>query len=364
MAEAPLPPGSTIGIFGGGQLGRMLAMAAAQLGLRCHIYADVADAPAFEVAASHTLASFDDESALEDFARAIDVATIEFENIPVQALEAVAEIVPAYPGVKALALTQDRLVEKTFLRELGIPVAPFASVDSPSELEAALQQVGAPAMLKTRRLGYDGKGQAKIRCAEDLKAAAAIAESPCILEAFVDFERELSVVVARSRTGEMRCYDPGENVHRDQILFQTTVPGQIPQTTASSAMAIAEQIAKGLDITGVFCVEFFDCGEAAPTPLMVNEIAPRVHNSGHWTLDGCLISQFENHIRAVAGWPLGATERHSDAVMTNLIGDEVERWRDVAQEGDRALHLYGKGESRPGRKMGHVTRLSPKSSGA
>ena len=363
MTEAPLPPGSTIGILGGGQLGRMLAMAAASLGLRCHIYADVPQSPAFEVAASHALAGFDDTAALTEFARAIDVATIEFENIPVPALEAVAKIVQAYTGAQSMALTHDRLVEKEFLLGLGIAVAPFQPIDTPEQLAPALEKVGLPAMLKTRRLGYDGKGQARLRCAQDIPTAAALLKGPTLLEAFIDFERELSVVVARSRSGEMRRYDPGENVHRDQILFETRVPARISEATANDAIEMAGRIAAGLDIVGVFCVEFFDCGASAPTPLMVNEIAPRVHNSGHWTIDGCQVSQFENHIRAVAGWPLGSTARHSDAVMTNLIGDEVGRWREVANEGATALHLYGKGESRPGRKMGHITRLFPKSSG-
>jgi 5-(carboxyamino)imidazole ribonucleotide synthase len=342
----------------------MLAIAAARMGLRCHIYADDAEAPAFDVAAAHTLAPFDDEGALEDFARAVDVATIEFENIPVPALATVAEIVDVHPGPEALAVTQDRLSEKEFLASLAIPVAPFQAVDSPEQLERALETVGVPALLKTRRLGYDGKGQVKIEHGRNIAAITGeLGGQPLLLESLVAFERELSVVLARDRSGETRCYDAAENVHKDQILVETRVPARIPEATALSAKQMAEQIAAGLDIVGVVCVEFFDCGAGAATPLMVNEIAPRVHNSGHWTLDGCLVSQFENHIRAVAGWPLGPTERHSDAVMTNLIGDDVERWRDALGDPHTALHLYGKRQSRKGRKMGHVTRLLPKDSG-
>ena len=363
MAEAPLSPGSTIGILGGGQLGRMLAIAAARLGLRCHIYADQAEAPAFDVAAAHTLASFDDEAALKDFARAVDIATIEFENIPVSALAAIAENVPVHPGPQALGLTQDRLVEKDFLQAHDIPVAPYQAVNSPQELERALEKVGVPALLKTRRLGYDGKGQVKIENGSAITAMTGeMGGQKLLLESFIPFERELSVVLARGRSGEMRCYDTAENVHENQILVETRGPARISEATALGARQMAQEIATGLDIIGVVCVEFFDCGAGAATPLMVNEIAPRVHNSGHWTLDGCLVSQFENHIRAVAGWPLGSTERHSDAVMTNLIGDDVERWRDALTRPDTALHLYGKRQSRKGRKMGHVTRLLPKNS--
>ena len=363
MAEAPLSPGSTIGILGGGQLGRMLAIAAARLGLRCHIYADDAEAPAFDVAPARTLAPFDDEGALQEFARAVDVATIEFENIPVSALATVAEIVGVHPGPKALGLTQDRLIEKDFLRAHCIPVAPVQAVNSPDELERALEKVGVPALLKTRRFGYDGKGQMKIENGSAVAAMTGeLGGQKLLLESFVPFERELSVVLARDRSGEMRSYAVAENVHKNQILVETRVPARISEATAADAKQMAQEIATGLDIVGVVCVEFFDCGPGAATPLMVNEIAPRVHNSGHWTLDGCLVSQFENHIRAVAGWPLGPTERHSDAVMTNLIGDDVERWRNALTEPDTALHLYGKRHSRKGRKMGHVTRLLPKDS--
>jgi len=364
MAEAPLSPGSTIGILGGGQLGRMLAIAAARLGLRCHIFADDAEAPAFDVATAHTLATFDDQAALEDFAHAVDVATFEFENVPVSALQTVAEIVPVYPGPKALELTQDRLIEKDFLQAHGIPVAPYQAVNSPQELERALERIGVPALLKTRRLGYDGKGQVKI---ENGSASTAIsgelAGQLLLLESFIPFERELSVVLVCDLSGDMRCYDVAENVHKNQILQETRVPARISEETAAGAQKMAEQIAVGLDIVGVVCVEFFDCGVDAATPLMVNEIAPRVHNSGHWTLDGCLVSQFENHMRAVAGWPLGPTERHSNAVMTNLIGDDVERWHAALGDPQTALHLYGKNESRKGRKMGHMTRLLPKNAG-
>jgi 5-(carboxyamino)imidazole ribonucleotide synthase len=361
MMPEPLPPGSTIGILGGGQLGRMLALAAARLGLKAAIYSDEPNAPAFAVAASATVGSFEDESALGAFAASVDVVTCEFENVPARALEIAGRSAPVHPPANAFATAQDRLVEKNFLRGLGIPVGDYAAVDDADSLRAALLTVGLPAILKTRRFGYDGKGQALLR--NEAEAFAALKElggRPALLEALIAFEREISVVVVRGRDGELRFYDPSENVHQNGILAISRVPARIHADCAVEARRIAGKVAEALAYVGVLCVEMFQrVGD--PPRLLVNEIAPRVHNSGHWTIDGCLVSQFENHVRAIAGWPLGSTERHSDAVMNNLIGAEVERWRALAAEDGVALHLYGKAETRAGRKMGHTTRILPKS---
>ncbi len=358
MAEA-LPPGSSIGILGGGQLGRMLALAAARLGLNSHIYSDELNAPAAAVSAACTEGRFDDEAALAAFAASVDVVTCEFENVPAGALEIASLRAPVYPPPLSFATAQDRLVEKDFMRKLGIEVAPYAAVDDETTLHSALRQVKAPAILKTRRFGYDGKGQVLIR--REVEAAAALTEiggQPALLEGLVAFEREVSVIVVRGQDGEMKFYDVVENVHHNGILATSRVPAQIGAERAFEARAIAGRVAEALSHVGVLCVEMFERGE---TPhLLVNEIAPRVHNSGHWTIDACLVSQFENHVRAIAGWPLGDTTRHSDAVMTNLIGADALRWRELAAEDGLALHLYGKEEARPGRKMGHTTRLFPK----
>jgi 5-(carboxyamino)imidazole ribonucleotide synthase len=360
MAEA-LPPGSTIGILGGGQLGRMLSLAAARLGLKCHIYSDEPHAPpASEVASLTTIGSFDDEAKLAAFAASVDVVTCEFENVPARALEIAAREKPVFPSAKSFAVAQDRLVEKDFLRGLGIPVAPYARVDDEASLRAALEHVKSPAILKTRRFGYDGKGQALIR--DNAEAAAAFAElrgAAAVLEGVVAFEREISVIAVRAENGDIKFYDPVENVHQNGILATSRVPAAIDASRAYDATDIAGRIADALGHVGVLCVEMFE--RLGPTPLLlVNEIAPRVHNSGHWTIDACLVSQFENHVRAIAGWPLGTTERHSDAIMTNLIGDDAGNWLALAGEDGTALHLYGKKEARAGRKMGHFTRLYPK----
>ena len=361
MPEAPLPPGSTIGILGGGQLGRMLSLAAARLGLKTHIYSDEAGAPAFDVAAARTVGRYDDVEALARFAASCSVVTCEFENVPAATLEATARHVPVFPGAKSFAVAQDRLVEKDFVASLGIGVAPYAKVDSQDDLRAALAKLTAPALLKTRRFGYDGKGQAMIRAADECAAALeAIGHAPALLEKVVLFEREISVIVVRGQTGALQFYDPVENVHQNGILAISRVPARIPQSLAFDARSIAGKIAEALGHVGVLCVEMFQSGGERPA-LLVNEFAPRVHNSGHWTIDACAVSQFENHVRAISGWPLGETDRHSDAVMTNLIGADVEKWREFAAEPGTAVHLYGKAEARPGRKMGHVTRLYPKS---
>jgi len=359
MREA-LPPGSTIGILGGGQLGRMLAVAASRLGLKIHIYSDEPDPPAFAVAAARTVAGYNDADALLKFAGAVDVVTCEFENVPAAALEAAGRNAPVFPPPRAFAVAQDRLAEKDFLQELGIAVAPFAPIGSVRELQAALPGIGFPALLKTRRFGYDGKGQVMIRSQSEAEAALdSIGHVPAVLEGVVLFEREISVVAVRGQDGTLHFYDPSENVHQDGILARSRVPAPISATCAFEARGIAGKIANALSYVGVICVEMFQrMGDGSA--LVVNEIAPRVHNSGHWTLDACLVSQFENHIRAIAGWPLGETSRHSDAVMANIIGADADRWRHFASAEGTSLHLYGKEEARPGRKMGHFTRLYPK----
>ncbi len=356
-----LPPGSTIGILGGGQLGRMLAMAAARLGLRSHIFAPEADSPAFEVAAERTLASYDDEKALLAFARGIDVATYEFENIPVATVEFLAKHIPVRPGAKALSCAQDRINEKTLARNLGAGTAEFSEVNSDRDLQKALSIIPPPCILKTRRFGYDGKGQAKILKLDDARLAwDAMRESPSILESFVNFQLEVSVVAARSVDGEFRAFDVTENEHRNHILHRSLAPARITQAAANEAIAIAEKFARELDYVGVFAIEFFALHEMGNDVLYVNEMAPRVHNSGHWTIDGAVTSQFEQHIRAVAGWPLGSTARKAPAVeMINLIGDDILAWKEIAADTGAFLHHYGKKDARPGRKMGHVNRLLP-----
>jgi 5-(carboxyamino)imidazole ribonucleotide synthase len=354
-----LPPGSTIGILGGGQLARMLAMAAARLGLKSHIYAPEEDSPAFEVAAGRTIAAYDDEKALTAFAKSIGVATYEFENIPVPTVEFLSKIVPVRPGAKALACAQDRINEKTLARELGAMTADFAAVNSYQDLVACLDGGFAiPCVLKTRRFGYDGKGQAKILKREDAKDAwAVMRDQPSILEAFVNFQSEVSVVAARGLDGEFRAFDVTENEHRNHILHRSLAPARIKPAAAAEAIAIAEKIAARLDYVGVFAIEFFALDFAKKEVLYVNEMAPRVHNSGHWTQDGCDTSQFEQHIRAVAGWPLGSTKMTAPgAEMINLIGDDILAWEAIATEPGSALHHYGKKEARTGRKMGHVNR--------
>ena len=359
--SAPLQPGATIGILGSGQLGRMLALAAARLGLRCHVYAD-ASGPAFDVVGAHTIAAYDDAAALARFAAEVGAVTYEFENVPVATAALLAAHVPVRPGARALEVAQDRLVEKTFISGLGIPVAPYAAVADASELAAALTLFAAPAILKTRRLGYDGKGQTGLRPGADCAAAfAEIGGVPALLELKLAFAREISVLLVRGADGATATYDIPENRHAAGILAQSRVPAPLDATTAAAAAAIARRIADGLAFVGLLAVELFDLGPDAPAGarLVVNEIAPRVHNSGHWTQDACAVSQFENHMRAVAGWPLGSAARHSDAVMENLIGADANRWLTLAAEPGTALHLYGKHEARPGRKMGHITRLAP-----
>ena len=365
LEAGALPPGSTIGILGGGQLGRMLAMAATRLGFRCHIYSDH-PGPAFDVAAETTLGAYDDLDKIRAFSGVVDVITYEFENVPVKAAEAAARIKPVRPGPKALEVAQDRLVEKPFLTGLGIPVAPFFAIDTIADLERAVAVFNAPAILKTRRLGYDGKGQASVKPGEDLAAAfASCGNAPSVLEQRVAFEAEFSVLVALAAPHQKTpavYYDVPRNEHRSGLLHSSTVPSGLPREAIARAEAIALKLAQALGYIGVLAVEMFHGGAGAETPILVNEFAPRVHNSGHWTIDACAVSQFENHIRGIAGWPLGRAERHSDAVMTNLIGADYHDWPKLAETaregaGQACLHLYGKNEARVGRKMGHVTVL-------
>lgn len=362
-AKAPpkaLPMGATIGILGGGQLGRMLALAAARLGFKCHIYAPEADSPAFDVAQHHTCAAYDDVAALEAFAAQVDVITYEFENVPAQTASVLSARKPVLPDPKVLETSQDRLAEKSFIARLGIATARFAPVSSMDELRQALAQIGLPAVLKTRRMGYDGKGQYIIRDSAALSAAwSAIHGAPAILEAFVPFKREISVVVAHGHDGQTECFDVTENEHRDHILKVSRAPAAISDAQAAEARAIAAKIADAFNYVGVLAVEMFEVKAAQGPQLLVNEIAPRVHNSGHWTLDGCTISQFEQHIRAVAGWPLAPARRHGRVTMINLIGDEVNACTEWLTRPGASVHLYGKAEARAGRKMGHVTLVEP-----
>ena len=352
MTEA-LAPGAVIGVLGGGQLGRMLALAAARLGLRVHVYDPAPDGPAAQVSAAATVAGWDDTAALERFAQACDVVTYEFENVPPEAVDTVAAHRPLRPNRRALETSQDRLTEKTFLAEQDLATAPFGAVSGPGEIAAVAEKTGLPAILKTRRLGYDGKGQARISTPEEAEEAWTRAGGvPAILEGVVTFEAEISVIGARGADGRVACYDPGRNEHAGGILRRTTVPAGLPAGVVTDAVLATGRILNALDYVGVIGVEFF----VADGRLLVNEYAPRVHNSGHWTQDGCVICQFEQHVRAIAGWPLGDGGRHSDVVMENLIGDDVARVPALAAEG-AALHLYGKAEARPGRKMGHVNRL-------
>lgn len=357
MTEAPLPPGSTIGVLGAGQLGRMLAMAAARMGLRCRFY-DPAPAPPAAALGPCVAAAWDDRDALEAFAASVDVVTLEFENVPLPALEHLARARPTRPGPRSLAVAQDRLAEKRELRGFGLETAAFAAVDDAASLRAALAETGAPAILKTRRMGYDGKGQIRLRSeAEAGPALAALSGAPAILEGVAPFTRELSVVAARGPDGAMRAFDPAENVHEGGILRRSAVPAAIDAETARRAQAIAFRILDGLGHVGAMGVELFHMPDGR---LLVNEIAPRVHNTGHWTMEACAVDQFALHLRAVCGWPPPELVRHADAVMENLLGAEAEGWAARPPEPGLALHLYGKREARPGRKMGHVTRLSPR----
>ena len=357
MTFNALAPGSTIGIVGGGQLGRMLALAAAELGFQAHIFCPEADAPAALVATAHTQADYQDEAALTRFASMVDIVTYEFENIPVATVNHIAPQIPVFPSAKALGVAQDRLTEKSFMRDLGLGVAAFFDITDLPSLEAALAATGGTGILKTRRFGYDGKGQWRLSADSDLAAILSeLGGQPAILEALVPFEREVSLLVARNPQGDMATYDVIENVHKNHILHSSTIPANITAAQQQQAHSMAEKIAAALDYVGVLAIECFVTADG----LLVNEIAPRVHNSGHLTQDACHCGQFEQHIRAIAGWPLGDAAAHADAVMTNLLGDEVHGWQDWAAQPATYVHIYGKAEAKPGRKMAHVTQLKPK----
>ena len=362
-ATTPLAPHSVIGILGGGQLAKMLVQAAAELGFRAAIYSDDWG-PALDLASRHLIGPYENLARLDEFARSVDVVTYEFENVPVVAAEHLARRVPVRPGPQALRVAQDRSVEKAFIEGLGIPVAPFVAIRAESDIAAAAKAMStwqSSAILKTARLGYDGKGQISVATPGDLPAAfASLGGVSSVLERRIDFAFEISVIAVRAVDGSLACYDVPRNTHEDGILRQSVVPTKLSPAVDARARDVAGRIATALDYVGVIGVEMFYLGERSTTPLLVNEIAPRVHNSGHWTMDACAVSQFENHIRAVAGWPLGATTRHSNAEMRNLIGYEANAWPTLAADRDLCLHLYGKREARAGRKMGHVTRLTPR----
>lgn len=348
-----IPPGSTIGIVGGGQLGRMLAMAAARLGYHTHIYTPEENSPAAEVATRATVAEYTDIAAMTAFAAAVEVVTFEFENIPANVLAAMENTVAVHPSAEMLRISQNRLREKNFIRAQGIGTAPFLPVRSLAELENAVQELGCPAILKTAEMGYDGKGQVKILADTDLAVAwESLHTLEAVLEGFVDFTCEISVIVARAANGETQCFEAAENVHRHHILHTTTVPAAISAATAEAAEKIAIRLAEAVGLVGLLAVEMF---VTKTGDVLVNELAPRPHNSGHWTLDAALTSQFEQQIRAICGLPLGNPARQANAVMTNIIGDEVKNWQMYLQDPRAKLHLYGKAEARPGRKMGHVT---------
>jgi len=363
----PVKPNGCVGILGGGQLGRMLALAAARLGLRAHIYCPEEKCPAAEVSSAYTVGAYTDEKNLAAFASSVDVITYEFENVPAQTVRILTALGrDVAPGGNALAIAQDRLKEKEFVQEVGGQTPLYHPVDDLASLAEGLQITGRPAILKTRHLGYDGKGQTRIGVkTDDLPRAwegaieyawNEVGAKPSILEAFVPFEREISIIAARNRGGEVALYEPSENQHRDGILHRSVVPAAIGTQTHEAAQVLTTTMLEALDYVGVIGVEFFVMKDGS---LLVNEFAPRVHNSGHWTEAICEISQFEQHIRAICGWPLGVPSRHSDGVMENLIGDEVNRWHDIIEEAGAVLNLYGKREARPGRKMGHVTQILP-----
>jgi 5-(carboxyamino)imidazole ribonucleotide synthase len=357
----PLPPNATIGLVGGGQLGRMSALAAARLGYRCHILTREVDSPAGQVSAGVTISDYQDPVALRAFAAAVDVISFEFENVSAEGLDLLASLKPVRPAPGILRISQDRIAEKSFINGVGVATAPWRPVTSLDELRAAVGDLGLPAVLKTTRLGYDGKGQRLLRHPGELPTAfAALSPKPLILEGFVDFAQEISVVIARDTEGNLSAFDTVENHHRDHILDLTLAPARVPVGVVEQSQAIARTIAVALDLVGLLAVEMF---VDATGRVLVNEIAPRPHNSGHWSIDACPASQFELHIRAIAGLPLPAAIRHSDAVMKNLVGPaDTALWPAILATPGLIPHLYGKSDARPGRKMGHVTRLFPKGS--
>ena len=354
----PIKPGSAIGIIGGGQLGRMTAVAAAELGYRVHIFTPEENSPAAQVCEHVTVAPYENQDAIEAFGRNVDVVTFEFENVPAETVRHLTELAPVRPNWECLAVCQDRIDEKGFCNELGIETAPWKAVGSLDELKAAIAEIGAPSVLKTTRLGYDGKGQVRIHPDTDpAEAWAALDGGPAILEGFVDFELEVSVITARRPDGAMMSFDVVENRHKDGILDVTIAPAAISQELQDKAREIGQTLTREMDLIGLLAVELFVTRDGR---LLVNEMAPRPHNSGHWSQDGCTTSQFEQFVRAVCGLPLGSPERHSDTVMKNLLGEDANFWEQHLSDPANKLHLYGKSEPRPGRKMGHINRIYPK----
>lgn len=356
MTEShPLQPGSRIGILGGGQLGRMLSLAASQLGMKTHIFCPDPESPAFDVTPNKTIAGYDDVAALRAFAGGVDVVTYEFENVPLATSKVIADNVPLHPGARALEVSQDRLAEKGFLGRAGVAIAPYRPVGNLGELQTAVTEIGLPAVLKTTRLGYDGKGQRIIGKPDDIEGAFGELEpgAPLVLEAYVPFEKEISVIVVRGVDGSVVTYDPAENVHRNHILKTSTLPASVSDAAVIKARTVAADIAAALDYIGTMGVEFFVVSDGDDPQILVNEIAPRVHNSGHWTQAVCVTDQFENHIRAICGWPLGDTTRLAGVVMENLLGEEIFAAASRATGGTQP-HVYGKAEARDGRKMGHL----------
>jgi 5-(carboxyamino)imidazole ribonucleotide synthase len=355
-----IPPGSTIGILGGGQLARMTAMAAARLGYKCHVFCPGKDEPALQVSAAHTIADFTDKTALEKFASFVNVVTLEWENVPLDALDIVAKKTALHPSREVLRIAQDRGEEKNFAREIGLGTADFVLVNSAGELEKALGIVKPPAILKSTRMGYDGKGQVKIESLADAaKVWKEMGGAAGILESFVDFACEISVIIARRADGATAAYPAVENIHRNHILAETHAPANIDRAIADEAEHLARTLAEKLNVVGLLAVEMFVLHQpnAKGQRVLMNEIAPRPHNSGHWTIDACAVSQFEQLVRAICGLPLGAPAAHSRAVMHNLLGEEVNRWPELLKEPNACLHIYGKKDARADRKMGHVTWL-------
>ncbi|MCJ8324331.1 MAG: 5-(carboxyamino)imidazole ribonucleotide synthase [Rhizobiales bacterium] len=366
MQTRPLAPNSVIGILGGGQLARMLSLAAAPLGYKTCIYCPEDNGPAIDVCHSHIVGDYGDQAKLKQFAAKVDVITYEFENIPASTIAFLNQLITVSPNLKSLQTSQDRLVEKDYLNSVGATTAPYANIATKQDLDNAVRKLGLPAILKTRTMGYDGKGQVGIKTMADMQQAydlvsnnsSGLDKPNCILEGFINFDLEISVIIARDAAGNVAIFEPSENAHKNHILNSSTIPAQISPDIRAKACQLASDIIHGLDYVGVLGVETFITTNGN-TPIIINEIAPRVHNSGHWTQDACYISQFEQHIRAIANLPLGSVARHSDVVMHNLIGDGVALASDYAKQANAKIHLYGKQEIKTGRKMGHVNLLFP-----
>lgn len=351
-------PGEMLGIIGGGQLGRMIAIAAKNMGIRTIIFSEQDECPARAIADEFICGSYQDANLLDEFSRKAKVITYEFENIPLSIVDYLETRTSLYPGRNILSVTQDRLSEKTFCSAIGIPTADFHAIAYEGDIKAILEETGKAGILKTRRMGYDGKGQITVNTPRDaVSSYYEIKEAPAILEEKVSFSKEFSVVAVRTISGEFYHYDIAENIHEEGILRTSTVPSSLTSTQEKKAIEYTQKIADSLGYVGVLAVEYFIDEKGN---ILANEIAPRVHNSGHWTIDGCVFDQFEQHVRAICGWTLGHFKRHSNAVMTNLLGNDIEKWQDIIADGNTVLHLYGKSEVRAGRKMGHATTLSDK----